>query len=185
MRRRCRSFVILDAMILVGASAAGLALARTILQDALTMPHSPMWVARPITYFLLAWTLAFIPLRLRQPRPSLRRLMVQPGMAACCAVAIVTAMDAISWTIYGMQLEPRHVRDMLARYWRGASPDLGPAVALTWLGLVLSRRWRPEPGWLDRFGRVIGVLWLLTLLCDWRFGRWTFNITYRLWTRSP
>jgi hypothetical protein len=45
----------------------------------------------------------------------------------------------------------------------------------------LSRRWRPEPGWIDRLGRVIGALWLLSLLCDWRFGRWTLNLTYRLW----
>lgn len=185
MRRRCRPFTILDAMILVGASAAGLALARTIFNDALTMPHSPMWVARPITYFLLAWTLALIPLRLRRPRPPLRRLMVQPGMAACCAVAIVTAIDAISWTIYGAQLDPQHARQMLARYWRGHSQHPGPAVALTWLGLALSRRWRPEPGWLDRLGRAVGALWLLTLLCDWRFGRWAFNITYRLWMRQP
>jgi len=172
-------------MILVGASAAGSALARTILNDALVMPRTPMWVARPITYFLLAWTLAFIPLRLRRPRPPLRRLMGQPGMAACCAVAIVTAIDATSWTIYGMQIDPQHAREMLARYWRGASQHPGPAVAVTWLGLALSRRWRPEPGWIDRLGRVVGVLWLLTLLCDWRFGRWTINLTYRLWIRQP
>jgi hypothetical protein len=180
-RRRCRPFTILDAMILVGASAVGLALARTILKDALMMPRSPMWVARPITYFLLSWTLAFIPLRLRRPRPPLHRLMDQPGMAACCAVAIVTAIDVISRAIYVLLLEPPHAREMLARYWRGNSQHLGPAVAVTWLGLFLSRRWRPEPGWLDRIGRVIGVFWLLTLLCDWRFGRWTFLITYRIW----
>ena len=64
-RRRCRPFTIRDAIILVGASAAELALARRIFGDAQVMPRSPMRVARPIACFLLAWTLAFIPLRLR------------------------------------------------------------------------------------------------------------------------
>jgi hypothetical protein len=181
-RRWHRPFTILDAMILVGASAVGLALARTILDDALRMPHSPMWVARPITYFLFAWTIAFIPLRLRRPQPRLERLMLQPGMAACTAVFIVAAIDAIAWTTYEAQHWPRFAESTVSRFWRGESHHPGPVVAMTWLGLVLSRRWRPESSWLDRLGRTIGVLWLLTLLCDWRFGRWTFNITYRLWT---
>ncbi len=138
-----------------------------------------------LTFFLLALTLGFLPLRLRRPRPPLRRLMCQPGMAACCAVAVVTLVDATSWAIYWAKLDPQNADAMLARYWRGHSHHPGIAVAATWLGLLLSRRWRPEPGWVDRSGRLIGVLWLLTLLCDWRFGRWTFNLTYRLWTGGP
>ena len=55
-RRRCRPFTIRDAIILVGASAAELALARRIFGDAQVMPRSPMRVARPIACFLLAWT---------------------------------------------------------------------------------------------------------------------------------
>ena len=168
-------------MILVAATGVGLVLAKTIIGDAISMPRSPMWVARPITYFLLAWTLAFIPLRLRRPRPTLSRLMLQPGMAACCAVAVVTLMDGISWGIYGLKIDPKYATSMVSRYWRGVSDHLGPAVVATWLGLFLSRRWRPEPGWIDRLGRVIGWLWLLTLLADWRFGRWVFNLTYRMW----
>lgn len=180
--RRCRPFTILDAMILVAATAVGLALARTIVGDAIMMPRSPMWVARPITYLLLAWTLAFLPLRLRNPRPPLRRLMRQPGMVACAAVAVVVLIDATSWGTYWAKAGPRTAGLMLERFWRGHSQHPGPAVAVAWLGLALGRRARPEPGWIDRIGRFIGVLWLLTLACDWRFGRWISDFLYRLWT---
>ena len=178
MRRPCRPFSILDGMILVAAIAAGLVLARSIFSDALRVPHNPMWASRPISYFLLPWTLAVVPIRLRSPRPSLRRLMVQPGMAACVAVSVVTAIDVASWGIYWATLDSPNATDMLAGYWRGHSHHLGLAVAASWLSLVFGRFWRAERGWIDRLGRLLGLLWLLTLMCDWRFGRWTFNAIF-------
>jgi hypothetical protein len=186
-RRRCRPFTILDAMILVAAVACGLALGRTILGDAGGWPWSivSLHFARPASYFLLAPTLAFLPIRLRRPRPSRRRLMLQPGMAACCAVAVVTAIDATAWMSYSIGLPPEYGTEMLARFWRLAWGHPGWGVAATWLGLALARRWRPEPGWIDRLGRALGVLWLTTLLCDWPLGRWTMNLTYRLLTPRP
>ena len=38
------------------------------------------------------------------------------------------------------------------------------AVAGAWLALALSGRWRPEPDWLDRAGRVLGLLWIVSPL---------------------
>ncbi len=169
-------------MILVGASAVGLALLKTIIDDAVRFWPSPVSVSRPFTYFLLAWTIAYIPLRLRRPRAPLDRLMFQPGMAACSAVIIVIAIDVIAWASYEGTLGPGLAATTVLRFWRVHSGHPGPVVAMTWLGLVLSRRWQPEPSWLDRLGRVIGVLWLLTLLCDWHFGRWTITMTH--WLRG-
>lgn len=183
-RRRDRPFSILDGMILVAATGVGLALGKTIIHDVQSMPVHPMWIARPVSYFLLAWTLAFLPIRLRRPRPSRRRLFLQPGMAACIAVAVVAAVDGLSWAYYWGKFGSDGPSQMLERFWRGHSQHPGPAVGLCWLGLVISRRWRPEPTWIDRLGRFLGFLWILTLLCDWRFGRWTFNLTYRLFTNS-
>ena len=37
----------------------------------------------------------------------------------------------------------------------------GYAVATVWLVLALSGRWRPEKSWIDRLGRVLGVIWIL------------------------
>ena len=180
-RSRCRRFSILDGMILVAATAVGLVLARTIFGDAVTLGANVINISRPITYFLLAWTLAVLTIRLRQPHPSLRRLVCQPGMAACLAVATVTAVDATAWAIYWAQLESRHATEMLARYWRGYHERPGLVVAAVWLGLLLSRRWRPEPGWIDRLGRLIGGLWLLTLLFGHQCGRWMFVFLH--WVR--
>ncbi len=107
--------------------------------------------------------------------PSLRGLMVQPGMAACAAVSVVTAIDVASWGIYCVALDSATATNMLPGYWRGHSHHLGLAVAASWLSLLFGRFWRAERGWIDRLGRLLGLLWLLTLMCDWRFGRWTFN----------
>lgn len=41
-----------------------------------------------------------------------------------------------------------------------ASP-CGPAVAAVWLVLAVAGRWRPEPSWIDRSGRVLGVTWIV------------------------
>ena len=173
----------MDAMIIIAAIAVGLGLGRTIIGDAISMPSSPMWVARPITYFLLACTLAYLPLRLRGPRPSLRHLTRQPGMVACVAVAVVVTIDVVSSAIYWAKAGPMYRSMMLELFWRGNSHHPAAAVAAAWLGLALSRRWRGERGWIDRMGRVFGVLWLITLACDWRFGRWTMALLEPLWSR--
>ncbi|WP_406695128.1 hypothetical protein V5E97_29235 [Singulisphaera sp. Ch08] len=36
----------------------------------------------------------------------------------------------------------------------------GYSVVAIWLLLVLSGRWRPEKSWIDRLGRVLGVIWI-------------------------
>ena len=33
-------------------------------------------------------------------------------------------------------------------------------MAGSWLTLSLNRRWRPEPTWLDRLGRALGLYWI-------------------------
>ncbi len=41
------------------------------------------------------------------------------------------------------------------------SSPCGSAVAAVWVLLALSGRWRPEKSWIDRVGRLLGVLWIL------------------------
>lgn len=36
----------------------------------------------------------------------------------------------------------------------------GPAVAAVWVVLAVAGRWRPERSWIDRLGRLLGVLWI-------------------------
>jgi hypothetical protein len=42
--------------------------------------------------------------------------------------------------------------------------DAGGAVALAWLVAGAGGRWRPEPSWVDRAGRLLGVAWLILTL---------------------
>lgn len=49
--------------------------------------------------FLASWTVCFLILRLRQPRPVLRRLARQPGMAACSAAALVLVIPLLAIVI--------------------------------------------------------------------------------------
>jgi hypothetical protein len=36
-----------------------------------------------------------------------------------------------------------------------------------WSILVLSGRWHPEPGWIDRVGRALGMFWILIGFLWW------------------
>ena len=38
-------------------------------------------------------------------------------------------------------------------------------VAGAWLALALSRSWRPEPCWIDRIGRILGICWFVETAC--------------------
>jgi hypothetical protein len=38
----------------------------------------------------------------------------------------------------------------------------GLVVGGAWLALILARAWRPEPTWIDRAGRIVGVIWIVS-----------------------
>ena len=40
------------------------------------------------------------------------------------------------------------------------SAPAGLAVAVAWLGLAASGRWRPQASWIDRLGRGLGATWI-------------------------
>jgi hypothetical protein len=184
MRRRCRPFTIADAMILVAAVAIGLATARGTMDYPFWHRLGPTKHAAPITGFLLVMTLAIVPIRLRRPRPSFRRLMRQPGMAACAAVLLVMGVDGGIWVLYCWKHAYPLVQ-YLPNFWQVNSGRIAPAVAAVWLGMFLSRRCRVEPGWIDRLGRAIGFGWLLGLLFGWPFLRGLFVVMSFLATSDP
>jgi hypothetical protein len=81
------------------------------------------------------------------PRPPLRALLRQPGMVAGLAMAF-----GLFWGTGGLiSLFPDRFDSMNA-----APSAIGGTVAAAWGALALSRRWEPEPGWVDRVGRVLG-----------------------------
>ena len=115
---------------------------------------------------MAGWTLGLLIIRLRRPRPNLRRLARQPGWSASCAAAtgIVTGIVMAAIGVHG--------RYGIQYYFDLIPYPIGIAVAAVWLHLATSGRWRNEPGWIDRTGRVLGVAWLVIVPLVW--GRFWF-----------
>ena len=113
---RCRPFTILDAMVLVAATAVGMA---TIVHEYMTYWKGEQWyfplfsfpddikTFEQKTVFELFWTIDFVRrfqpilaawaygvflVRLRRPRPSRERLVRQPGFAASLAVVVCSLL---------------------------------------------------------------------------------------------
>ncbi len=91
-----RRLTLLDVMILVAASALAALLVRPVLAGPLrTYPSWSTYLAVAIGG-LVAWTPAVLFLRLRRPRPNLRRLTSQPGFAASLAGTMVVALGLLA-----------------------------------------------------------------------------------------
>jgi hypothetical protein len=189
VRSRHRDFQLLDAMILIAATAVGFAV--TKLYDERTGYHliSPApddhneldvstylsWGLRLMTPTVGMWTLAFAVLRLRYPRPRFRRLFRQPGMAGCATVLIVPPVF-VGWKILGMMLraEGEFVGQGIGYWLPGTCEEslfwVGSSVVAVWVNLALSRRCVSEPSWIDRMGRMLACFWIIApilAVIDW------------------
>jgi hypothetical protein len=165
-----RPFTLGDAMILVIALAPGLAVARpVIISLAFKIGSVPPSYFRTLGVVLkLGLTLdtillcflffllpAFLVLRLKRPRAPLRSLIRQPGFAACaspCAVFLASVPFALL-AVPGLAGQVIEV---------GGRVVLIAAAPLAWVSLIATRRWYPEPSWIDRFGRILGALWMVS-----------------------
>jgi hypothetical protein len=173
---QCRRFTIADAMLLVAATAVGFGVDRI-----------PGWILFPdlqergnaaslaFNYsqaigeiqvgsipFLTAWTIAFLVIRLRRPRPALRRCLREPGMVGCCVATVGILVNALWVLMLAIAYAPDPTADF---FYRGGEVKVyalhvGFAVIGSWVGLVLVRGWTPIPCWIDRLGRVLGLLWI-------------------------
>jgi hypothetical protein len=169
-----RRFTLVDGMILVAATAGGLALTRTPLAEGfwesflgepelhlVGVIHAVLLLGLPL---LLMWTFALVVVRLRHPRPRFRRLASQPGFVACVAAASAMTLCTLSMIpLLAWSNAFSYEQISLRSY----TPEAGFAVAGAWLSLALGRRWRAEPGWIDRTGRGLGVTWILANFLSW------------------
>ena len=160
--RPCRRFTILDGMILVAASAVWSLGSRPTLRSflegwrklrrqGLSLDSlSDLWQSWVVVYVSVVGgvgilTVAFLFIRLHRPRPALRRLIWQPGMMACTIiVAFIPMLFLVNHRVATPVL------------WLAMSAG----VATAWLAAWSCGRLRPEPGWIDRLGRVLGACWI-------------------------
>jgi hypothetical protein len=103
---------------------------------------------------LAAWTIALVPLGLVPPRPRVDRLACQPGWVASSVFFVALIFN--SAMIVGLVLAG--ILDV--DFWLLIPSLIALTILASWLNLILRGRWRPEPTWLDRSGRVLALLWL-------------------------
>jgi hypothetical protein len=185
-----RRIILFDLMSLIAATALGLSLTQLgwprssvnpSLVWTLSLPFygsnfsgypSKTWIlpvaerVAPILPCLATWTGAFLASRLRGPRPRRRRLFRQPGfvgaVAALSVLIIESALLIISGVIDGRFRGSNSAA--LAEFAANAvillAHHAGWSVAVSWLTLALIGQWRPEPTWVDRWGRALGLTWI-------------------------
>jgi hypothetical protein len=125
-------------------------------------------LAALISTFLVPFTVALFALRLRRPRPSRRRLLGQPGFAAC-AIATTTMVlicldqQRFLYLVY-RKLTPFTLNSLFILNYR---IDVSFAPAGLWALMAACGRWHAEPSWIDRAGRIVGTLWILLIPIRW------------------
>lgn len=132
---------------------------------------------------------AFFLLSLRQPRPSRRILARQPGVMACGGASVVLCWEAARASTSLLQefirngwRTAQHRQYYRFIWWERLLPSISPieiaiVILATWFVIAFGQRWRPEPHWIDRTGRALGVAWLVCALIE-ILAPWTFFEEY-------
>ena len=169
-----RRITLLDLLILIAATAAGLALLRVCIRGlgAQTLSRRPgaltgSCITTAVTYasaLLAPWSLVLLILNLRGPRLSFHRLARGPGFIACAAATTgVTLYLTVSLAQSAMGKLTLNAGSM----WRITETFAIYAslmVAGSWLALGLGARWRAETDWVGWAGRALGIGWIGLLL---------------------
>lgn len=166
---RRHAFTILDGIVLVAVMAVGLTLARNFwafgdaasyMRDMREPQKSANLFASVSSRFVCPAMLGLLIIRLRRPRPPLRRLVAQPGLAACLAGTVaMVAGGAVVLSLTLFRTVGISSRDQT--YWPIFIDRIWPAVIAAWVALILVGRWRPERSWIDRAGRALGAYWIV------------------------
>src|SRR4051794_40468327 len=172
-----RRLTLLDLLILIAATAAGLSLVRISLNGIAARPLASgagalttSYITAAQTYascLLAAWSPALLALSLRGPRRAFRRVAREPGFIACAAattgVALHSTVCLTQFAMGKLQLDPATVSRIT-----GAFTNYGSLmVAGAWLSLALGSRWRTDSSWTGWAGRALGVGWIGLFLLGW------------------
>jgi len=168
-----RRFTLLDAMVLVAATAAGIAGARSYLaalvkcDEGLILAHFYRSEISAVAPCLFAWGLVVIVLRMIPPCLPFQEIVQQPGVAACLAATVASTFAGFDFlrSRFG-PFQPSSLDWLLRIAWMDLPRRIVPAVAVAWLMIGLAGRWRRSPDWIDAAGRMLGVAWLALYLAS-------------------
>jgi hypothetical protein len=169
-----RRFSLLDAMILIAATAVGLGLVRVTFSNLATwMPQvftkwPPMMAMHyRVTGFgplLASSSVAMIWLHLIPPRPSFRQLARSPGFAASLASGLgivlcfaTNGVEQLVLWVRGMPVVPLYLTV------NGMPMTVVIAIASAWVSITAGRRWRRRRGldWRERLALAVAWAWIL------------------------
>jgi hypothetical protein len=103
------------------------------------------------------------------PRSRLSELCRRPGFTACWVTTLVMAIDAV--VMVAMNPDSLTSFDKFTLcfnfgYFWPTTGQIGFGVLIAWTTLALAGCWRPEPSWIDRTGRVLGIVWIVAFVAD-------------------
>lgn len=183
-----RRVTILDIAILIAAIACGLALLRTQTYTiafrqwqlySVYSAGSPFYIVRPhlhkyftiviyVLPFLFSLTVAVVVLALVSRRVERTETLRQPGVSACFLVVLATLLFAGVELARDFAYHAFHERVNWLRWL-----SFGIATAVNRAGVLVVAMWvyqasvgarRGPSDWIDKLGRVLGLLWGLLLL---------------------
>jgi len=174
LRDKASRLGILDVMILVAATAVGLGLSRLMNDLNLALGGMRKRPTSEIVFttacdLLWSWSLAIIPLQLRRPRTTEGGPESTAGMAVGLAVLVSALFEVWAFLIQWLPrlgqlagpITPATAAKMqnflisLTATWR-----LVPIVAACLLVQACGDGWGPARDWVDRFGRILGGVWI-------------------------
>jgi hypothetical protein len=175
-----RPFRIVDLMTLVAATAVAFGIFRYSLPSNIAMStfgtafeQRLFYWAHALTPFLALWALAVVAIAWWDGRRGNRRETRLAGVVACCAatgaIAIAVLIFCVLYTAHVLEdqrLIPRIFshpiqNHPLPPFGAITLEEIGGAAVLgAWSALGASRRWRTDRTWIDRFGRLVGLVWI-------------------------
>jgi hypothetical protein len=168
---RERRLTLADLMLLVAATAPGLAVVRfantlglydeRIMRTTGKVRLALEAISVFVTPVIVPWTLMVLILSLRKPRPPLRRVAGRPGFVACACVALTLLLQAPDLVIRACLIET--FPEVGTQYGRAVATITlfsGVTILGAWMALALAGRWRPGRSWLDRLGCILGCYYI-------------------------
>jgi len=162
----CRKPTLADLLILIAAMGVGFGIMRPWIALFGPMPYVSLFEYAAHSLYLsapcgAAMTLGWMAIRWRMPRPDRLRLMRQPGLVACCSF-LFNALIVFTLAMARVFLRINPTGNGVFETTCGVVPrSAGHVVLISWGLLLLSGRWRREPGWIDATGILLGIYWIL------------------------
>jgi hypothetical protein len=173
-----RPFRLIDGMVLVAATAVAFAIFRQSSPSTVNFntfggigeQYLFFWMRRLVP-FPAMWSLALLAIAVFDRGTARRHRTRHAGTVACCAAVVALSLTTlIASTFYVTHVleevgaiprvfsHPRNSHAMPPFANAPMEEIVGAAVLGAWSTMAASGRWKSQPSWIDRTGRVLGMI---------------------------